>query len=389
MPMTLLLVRHGERVPADGAGDHAAPLKPSGRAQAAALAGALACAGLGADLFVTSRYAHAIETADILAAEQARREGGDTARVVAVPAFTPHSPTETLEQILADVRGQAQDPARVSRLAFVGHEPRLSQLFQRLTGRDTDRLGYATAAWLRADNLDDCLLGKATPGGRVEPGRDVGHPEPRVATAPPPTAPGRGGTGMEGATSLAMFDELIASFDRVEAALLGPAPAAPNVRYLATLARVCEILSQIHDGVIDVTVEIAVSDDLAGARAKLELLNQHSLKQTLHAQQLCDELGRLGSELTPILRAEAALPAQDLAAWTALAQQLEGHEEEVAQLYDESLYDLRLLPETVGSLSELQAKVNAVAETLALQKAQFDLLAKRVKAFETKLAVRR
>jgi phosphohistidine phosphatase SixA len=65
--MHLILIRHAERERAsDPALDPQTPLSPAGKAQAKALGDRLLHLGLRPALYLTSRYTHAVETAEVL-----------------------------------------------------------------------------------------------------------------------------------------------------------------------------------------------------------------------------------------------------------------------------------------------------------------------------------
>jgi hypothetical protein len=189
-------------------------------------------------------------------------------------------------------------------------------------------------------------------------------------------------------TSLDFYTTLVKTGDNVLTALTGAPQAGPSRHYLDVLARICEILAQIHEQIIDAMVNIGGTDDLDDARGQLAQINQQGLRQSFKAQELCDELGQLGRELLPVLESDLGVSRDDVYAWEVLSQHLEGREEEVAQLYDESLYELRILAQTAQTVDDVQNKVGQIAGTLAIQKAQFDLLSKKAKVAGDRLETR-
>lgn len=117
----LILMRHGKAEPASGGGDHARPLSPRGRAEAAEAGRRLAAVATPA-LALVSDSARTRETLDALA-----------------PAFAPALPRRSTravyaasaETILGEVRSAPDDAAA---LLVVGHNPGIGDLARRLAG---------------------------------------------------------------------------------------------------------------------------------------------------------------------------------------------------------------------------------------------------------------
>jgi prefoldin subunit 5 len=168
--------------------------------------------------------------------------------------------------------------------------------------------------------------------------------------------------------------------------ILGGSTATPAIkRYLEIVGRIYQIMSQIHDSLAEVAIDVSLSTSMDEASQSLTRLTQMELKKALKAQDLCDELEQLGRELRPLLQKTDKLSEREKSTWNVLCRDLEGREEEVANLYDENLYDLRMLPSTESSLESLKVKVENIATQLTTQKARFDLLAKKARAIRERL----
>ncbi|CAH2032283.1 phosphohistidine phosphatase SixA [Trichlorobacter ammonificans] len=122
--MTLYLVRHGEAVErTDGIDDEVRWLTAKGRKGMTKAAGRLRKRRVRPDLLISSPLTRAVQTAELLAADVARR--GDLRADAAL------SPGGNVEQVLALIRGQN----RIDALMLVGHEPLLSRVAAELLGR--------------------------------------------------------------------------------------------------------------------------------------------------------------------------------------------------------------------------------------------------------------
>jgi phosphohistidine phosphatase SixA len=85
-------------------------------------------------VWLSSKYEHSIQTAQFLA-------DGET--VHPLKALTPKSPTGTLGHIVDETLTLKLDLKSQDVIAIVGHEPRLGQVFSRLTSKRIGPLGYA------------------------------------------------------------------------------------------------------------------------------------------------------------------------------------------------------------------------------------------------------
>lgn len=161
--MQVLLIRHGNRERTEP--DAESSLSSKGRKQASELATLLDSLASHCQVFLSSTHVHAKETADIL-------KPSSTSHVVyELSALTPHSPTETLEQIVDEAKTRGVSLENQKCVAIVGHEPRLGQLFTRLTSK-------------RIGPLDECEL-ICVSGEWLDLNRGNGKFEFRIPVKPP------------------------------------------------------------------------------------------------------------------------------------------------------------------------------------------------------------
>jgi phosphohistidine phosphatase len=148
-PIELHLVRHAiaaDRGP-DYPDDRLRPLTPQGAARWRKSVAGLRAFGVTIDLVLTSPFARARETADLLAAGLAGRPAVDE-----VAALAPGGDTAAIIQAIA------RAGRRQRRLALVGHEPDLGELAARLL-RARGAVEFKKGAVCRID------VDVATPGG--------------------------------------------------------------------------------------------------------------------------------------------------------------------------------------------------------------------------------
>jgi phosphohistidine phosphatase SixA len=152
----VLLIRHGtrDRDPTSGLVDHQQPLSPEGRQEVQQLVQDLTARRLTPTVYLTSRNAHAVETARLLC------EGlkGDASCVVELDALTPHLGGHGC---FAEVKIEAEKRGFNLRdhpvVAIVAHQPRLNQLFAYLTWPATAPMKkhYGWMVSVTADNPED------------------------------------------------------------------------------------------------------------------------------------------------------------------------------------------------------------------------------------------
>lgn len=90
---------------------------------------------LSATIFLSSYYKHAQDMVSSLGRQCAAGEAQP--RVLSLRSLTPNSKSETFEDILAEAEQQGIDLLQHRLIICVGHEPRLSHLYTRLTGKRT------------------------------------------------------------------------------------------------------------------------------------------------------------------------------------------------------------------------------------------------------------
>lgn len=157
--MKIILIKHAERQKnpdqrRDRQIDRHQPLTPAGVEQAHDLAARLRAKGDTPTLYLTSRNAHARQTAEIVCTDLG---GVPSTDVVEIDALTPFHPTECCYQILEQARTSGHDPRLHDVVAVVGHYPRLNQLFAHLTWRMAapTPLDYAQEVYLTAQEFCD------------------------------------------------------------------------------------------------------------------------------------------------------------------------------------------------------------------------------------------
>jgi chromosome segregation ATPase len=162
--------------------------------------------------------------------------------------------------------------------------------------------------------------------------------------------------------------------------------ASPDVKrkYLEQVSRIYELLRDIHDVVIDITIKTSLAKDLDQAKHALEGINNEALEGTFRARNWCDRLERLGKAVHS-LTDDAKLAGRNLEVWNEFCTAMEQREGEVALLYDDKLFQLRGLASTETSLVTLREKVDKISEELVTQKARFDYLAKKAEAERDRL----
>jgi phosphohistidine phosphatase SixA len=148
--MLIVLARHGARVHKKDVADPHSPLTAAGEKQAAELAELLDNRGIHCSVFLSSNYAHALQTARILA------DRNPGAAIHELCAFTPHSARETLEEMVTETSRARLDLSKLDVITFVGHEPRIGQLYARLTSESIPQLGNCEAVGV-SGTWDDFL----------------------------------------------------------------------------------------------------------------------------------------------------------------------------------------------------------------------------------------
>lgn len=177
-------------------------------------------------------------------------------------------------------------------------------------------------------------------------------------------------------SSLGYFDDIARIGDAILGSIAGPRRNPASAPYLHVLGEVYDTLAHLHGLVLDVAARVGASPTHEEAARALQSLHGGALRAVLKSQEMCDELGRLGSRL----QSEQSLSPEDQAAWDELRSQLENREAGTAMLYDEKLRELRDAPAHVPELDALKRMVKQAADQLVVQKARFEWLATRARA---------
>lgn len=175
-------------------------------------------------------------------------------------------------------------------------------------------------------------------------------------------------------SEVSFFDEVAAVGSEVLSALGGRDDVAPFVRRTRD---VYQLLVEIHDDLMNATVEVATARTLDDGQHVLRSLHHDALESVFRARRWCDELEALGHDLGEL---PAGVHVGDIGTWEQFTTTLQQREGEVARLYEEAMYSVISRAEAATSLEELQTYMESVSSELVLQKAKFDLLAKRAAA---------
>lgn len=177
-------------------------------------------------------------------------------------------------------------------------------------------------------------------------------------------------------TSITYFDRVSAVGGKILEALGGSPVGSETDEYLKLVGEIYTKMAEIHDKLVNVTIEVSLAQTPAEAQKALELVQQMGLEEAMRAAEMCDELERLGHQLRQLPYDQFGLTADEKATWDELLQNLEQREGGTSRLYDEKMYDLRVLRYSGNDLDSIKAKVNEISNALVIQKAQFERLAK-------------
>ena len=180
--------------------------------------------------------------------------------------------------------------------------------------------------------------------------------------------------------SLTYFNRISGIGSRILKVLGGSPAGAETDHYLALVEEIYQILAQIHDALVDVAIDVSQAETMDEAAQILMRVQQMGLKETMKAQDMCDELQRLGQQLRSLPYDRYGMAESEKVAWDELCRNLERREGGTSTLYDTKLYELRILPHTETALEHLKAVVEEISDLLVIQKARFDHLAKLAKA---------
>ncbi len=185
-------------------------------------------------------------------------------------------------------------------------------------------------------------------------------------------------------SSITFFDRVTTIGSKILQVYGGLPASSETNKYLKLVEEVYKTLSQIHKNLIDVTINADLAQTMDEAKQILGRIQQMGLKDVLKAQNLCDKLGQLGHRSRELPQDKFGFTAEEKDTWDEFCCELEDREGGTARLYDLKLYDLRVLHDNETNLDTLKTKVNEISNALAIQKAQFDLLAMKAKAFRSR-----
>jgi phosphohistidine phosphatase SixA len=159
--MKIILVRHAPReLNSDPTADPHLPLSPEGRDKARDLGKSLLAKGLRPEAYLTSSYAHAKETGQIMSTQTRRRK---RVPVISLDSLTPHHEF-SLDMILSESLEKEVDLGTLEVVVFVLHHPRLNQLVARMTKQpeSEETPEYADGVCVTAASLEDIRNGLGT-----------------------------------------------------------------------------------------------------------------------------------------------------------------------------------------------------------------------------------
>lgn len=184
---------------------------------------------------------------------------------------------------------------------------------------------------------------------------------------------------------LAYFKRVATLGERILSVIGGLPTSTDTNQYLELVEKIYDAFTLIHDNVINVTFEVKKAKSLSEAANILQLTRQLGLKDSLRAQNMCNELRQIGYQMRSPYSESLSLDNQEKADWYELSTQLERGEGGAALLYEEKLQELHQLASSELDLISLQKKVVEISNLLVIQKARFESLATRAKAMRNKI----
>lgn len=178
--MKIILLRHATRKRGDREEEEYLEkrflLDSTGEEEARKQGQELARRGIKPAVYFTSCFAHAKQTGEIL---RDTVGGYPLAKVVELCTLTPHyqgprkwqgnwQGIQILEAIIRESELTGNDLRKLDAVAFILHQPRLTQLLASMTSQGESRfvdLGYSEGVCLNADLLDAFLQGKGKEDG--------------------------------------------------------------------------------------------------------------------------------------------------------------------------------------------------------------------------------
>ena len=184
--------------------------------------------------------------------------------------------------------------------------------------------------------------------------------------------------------SIRFFEEAARVGEVILVTLAGSQSSKKVANYFDSSSKIYHLMSEVHDEVTNLAVQVSLARDLDEAKLALSRLDNEKLTDIFRARDWCDQFERLGQELLP-LGDELKLPEADRAIWGEFCNSLSLREGEVAYLYEDKLYELRRLSDSRRSLESLKQVVDRITNRLVTQKAKFDLLAKKAETMQRQM----
>lgn len=175
-------------------------------------------------------------------------------------------------------------------------------------------------------------------------------------------------------SEISFFDEVAAVGNEVLDAL---SRRPDTASYLRRTRDVYQLLVEIHDDILNATVEVGTVSTLDEGQRVLHSLHHDALESVFRARRWCDELEALGDDLQ-VLPAGVTIGGIDT--WLRFTWALHDRESKVAWLYEDAMYNMISRAESASTIQDLKTYMYEVSDELVTQKAQFDLLAKRAAA---------
>src|SRR5438876_701981 len=157
MKVRIILMRHGTKDRTSNLRNEHMPLSQEGKLETERQANLLDKVDIRPEMYLTSYFQHAEDTGKLLAD---RLGSGITARITKLCSLTPHSPTETFEEIVAEARSVNLDLETAKVILLIGHEPRLSRLLIRLTSVRRRPFSRPELVCTAADSFQHFLLAR-------------------------------------------------------------------------------------------------------------------------------------------------------------------------------------------------------------------------------------
>jgi phosphohistidine phosphatase SixA len=154
--MNIILIRHGEKKVVPGSPDSEAPLTQHGIEQVDELKDQLEQLHLKPEIYFTSKFKRAEQTAERLA------------DVYPIDVLTPDTSTPTnpdtssehvLDAIIDEAKKEGIELDQQTTIAIVGHEPQLGQVLASLTSTPVKPIDVGKGVWVKAASLSDFLRG--------------------------------------------------------------------------------------------------------------------------------------------------------------------------------------------------------------------------------------